>query len=95
MGLLPPGGPVQGHTGDHRDVPDRAGSLGHEQIEVEEGLLVGPRRSTIPMEEIVRKALRGKSRDFIEVLPFKEGLELENADAPRRYRDRPPAETGQ
>ncbi|HUP15709.1 MAG TPA: hypothetical protein VM848_06645 [Acidimicrobiia bacterium] len=47
------------------------------------------------MEEIVRKALRGKSRDFIEVLPFKEGLELENADAPRRYRDRPPAETGQ
>jgi Mn-dependent DtxR family transcriptional regulator len=43
----------------------------------------------IPMEEIVRRALQGRPLDSIEVLSFDEGLELENAAAPLRYRDRP------
>ncbi len=45
----------------------------------------------IPMEEIVRKALRGRKGGTIEVLPFAEGAALESAAAPRRYRDRPPS----
>lgn len=45
----------------------------------------------IPMEAIVRKALKGKSTNSIDVLTFQEGLELENAAAPRRYRARPSA----
>ncbi|MGH9895056.1 MAG: hypothetical protein ACREA0_24350, partial [bacterium] len=41
----------------------------------------------IPMESIVRSVLP-ESND-IEVLTFEEGLKLENASAPRRYRERP------
>ena len=47
----------------------------------------------IPMEEIVRKALKGKTGNLVEVLPLEEGLELESAIAPRRYRDRQTKET--
>ncbi len=42
----------------------------------------------IPMERIVRAAV--KDQRLVEVLSFGEGLELENAGAPRRYRQRPP-----
>lgn len=44
----------------------------------------------IPMEEIVRRAVKAKKQ--VEVLPFKEGMVLEHASAPRRYRDRPQKE---
>lgn len=47
----------------------------------------------IPMEEIVRKALKGKAGNLVEVLSHDEGLTLENATAPRRYRPRPKKET--
>ena len=46
----------------------------------------------IPMEEIVRRALKGRPKDSIEVLTFEEGLGLESGSAPRRYRDRPAKE---
>lgn len=46
----------------------------------------------IPMEAIVRGALKGKAGNLVEVLSLEEGLELENATAPRRYRDRPKKE---
>lgn len=48
---------------------------------------------TIPMEQIVRRGLKGKHRDLVEVLTFAEGMELEKAMAPRRYRPRPKKET--
>lgn len=47
----------------------------------------------IPMEEIVRGALKGRPKDSVEVLTFQKGLDLENESAPRRYRDRPAKET--
>ncbi len=43
----------------------------------------------IPMETIVRRAVKDKKS--VEVLPFNEGMALENATAPRRYRQRPRA----
>ena len=42
----------------------------------------------IPMVDVVRRALRGKRNDAIEVLSHAEGLALEREAAPRRYRDR-------
>lgn len=47
----------------------------------------------IPMEAIIRMALKGKSTNLVEVLTLQEGLDLENADAPHRYRDRPSVKT--
>jgi hypothetical protein len=43
----------------------------------------------IPMETIVRRAVKDKGS--VEVLPFSEGMPLEKATAPRRYRQRSPA----
>ena len=44
----------------------------------------------IRMEEIVRRAVPDKK--LVEVLSFQEGMALENASAPRRYRQRPQAD---
>lgn len=41
----------------------------------------------IPMETVVRRAVRDKKS--VEVLPFDKGMALENATATRRYRQRP------
>lgn len=41
----------------------------------------------IPMEEIVRSVVKDKGS--VEVLSFSEGIGLESASAPRRYRDKP------